>query len=84
MATDEDQPGWIEKHSLAIFLLGLAAGFSALSSAAATHDWVIWSVKMDDFFDNRSAEAWGAFLITTASKWFREEGSPESKDPEEK
>lgn len=74
---------WIDKHSLAMSLIALTMGLSVLSSVAATHNWVIWSVQMDDFLDNRSAEAWGAFLIVVVSKWFREEGSPESKDPDQ-
>lgn len=83
MTTERGCQSWLQRHSLSIFLLGLALGFSLLSGVAATNEWQVASVQVDDFADNRSAESFGAFLVTVATKWFREENSAQSKEPEE-
>lgn len=75
--------GWVEKHSLGLFLLGLALVLGIGSAVAGAHKWEVYGIDVNDFLDNRSAEATGAFLVTVASKWFREEGSPSSKEPTE-
>ncbi len=66
---------WLQRHSLGVILLALTLGNGL--------GLLIHGGELRDFFNAFLGDSYGAFIIVIASKWFREEGSAESKEPEE-
>ncbi len=67
---------WLREHSLSIVLAGMWLGISVFAWLIAS-EW-----KWEDYFQGLAHDAYGAFVIVVATKYFVERGkrpSAESK-----
>jgi hypothetical protein len=71
---------FVDKHSLGIILFTLfLASWIAQLITTAWHDTFKWSEFFKDTLENWQSEFLQVFIFVTFTKFFREEGSPESK-----
>lgn len=74
---------FVQEHSLGLIVNALALVFGVLFLLAAANDWKLFQYDQADIWLNLFCDTYGAWIVVELGKWFREKGSPESKEPQE-
>lgn len=74
---------WLDEHSLSVILISIISAFMGWAFLAANYQWQLWGMEQKDIAINGAADTYGAWVVVFLAKYFRERGSPESKEQDE-